>query len=146
MAESFVLATGGSEDALEAEKYLTELLDPDQHRIIVISVAKEFEGETVAHGEDPSVIRSRLLEGAESIAEQAATRLRDAGFDVVTRSPIGHPGEEICKLAETEDAAGIIMGRRGRGTLGELLLGSVSQYVVHHASCPVIITPGGASS
>jgi len=36
----------------------------------------------------------------------------------------------------------LVVGNRGHGGLAEALLGSVSQYCVHHASCPVVIMRG----
>jgi nucleotide-binding universal stress UspA family protein len=52
---------------------------------------------------------------------------------------VGNPGEEICEYARKTDVDSIIMGRRGRGEVRELLLGSVSQYVVHHTDLPVTL-------
>lgn len=51
----------------------------------------------------------------------------------------GIPGQTICKLARTWQADLIVMGRRGRSGLSELILGSVSNYVLHHAPCSVLI-------
>ena len=51
------------------------------------------------------------------------------------------PGEVICKLAKDVDANLIVMGSRGMGTLRRTLLGSVSDYCVHHAHIPVAIVP-----
>ena len=50
----------------------------------------------------------------------------------------GQAGEEIVRLAENEQADLIIVGRRGAG-LSRALLGSVSDYVVKHATRPVLI-------
>ncbi|BAZ09194.1 UspA domain-containing protein [Calothrix sp. NIES-4071] len=50
----------------------------------------------------------------------------------------GEPGRMICELAQTWSADLIIIGRRGRTGLSELFLGSVSNYVLHHASCSVL--------
>lgn len=44
----------------------------------------------------------------------------------------------ICELARNWNADLIILGRRGRTGLSELLLGSVSNYVLHHAPCSVL--------
>ena len=55
---------------------------------------------------------------------------------------IGEPGREICAVATAWDADLIVLGRRGLGGLGQLLLGSVSSYVMHRAHCAVLIVQG----
>ena len=51
----------------------------------------------------------------------------------------GNPGREICKLATTWSADIILVGSRGLKGLKEMFLGSVSNYVTHHAPCSVLI-------
>ncbi|MDJ0731151.1 MAG: universal stress protein [Crocosphaera sp.] len=51
----------------------------------------------------------------------------------------GQPGEQICALAKKWGADLIVVGRRGRRGLSELLLGSVSNYVIHHAPCSILV-------
>ena len=51
----------------------------------------------------------------------------------------GKPGEVIVDLATEEKASMIVMGTRGLGTIRRTLMGSVSDYVVHHAHCPVVV-------
>lgn len=51
----------------------------------------------------------------------------------------GNIGSEICTLAKEWKADLIITGRRGLKGLGEALLGSVSNYIVHHAPCAVLV-------
>jgi nucleotide-binding universal stress UspA family protein len=55
-----------------------------------------------------------------------------------TQNP-GNPGRVICELAQNWNADLIAVGRRGRSGLSELVLGSVSNYVLHHAPCEVLI-------
>jgi nucleotide-binding universal stress UspA family protein len=51
----------------------------------------------------------------------------------------GKPGETIIRLAEEESATMIVMGTRGLGKMRRTIMGSVSDFVVHHAHCPVIV-------
>lgn len=51
----------------------------------------------------------------------------------------GDAGQTICTLAKNWEADIIVIGRRGRSGLSEMLLGSVSNYVLHHASCTVMV-------
>lgn len=49
------------------------------------------------------------------------------------------PGEFICDVAKKENATFVVMGTRGLGKLRRTIMGSVSDYVVHHATCPVLV-------
>jgi nucleotide-binding universal stress UspA family protein len=51
---------------------------------------------------------------------------------------VGYPGRTICEVARQWEADLIIVGRRGRSGLTEMVLGSVSNYVLHHAPCSVL--------
>ncbi|WP_414620466.1 universal stress protein [Calothrix sp. CCY 0018] len=55
---------------------------------------------------------------------------------------IGNPTSRICDIASAWDASVIVIGRRGRRGFTELLLGSVSNYVIHHAPCSVLTVQG----
>ena len=52
---------------------------------------------------------------------------------------MGHPAGTILDQAKGADL--VVVGSRGLGGFRGLLLGSVSQQVAHHASCPVVIVP-----
>lgn len=51
----------------------------------------------------------------------------------------GDPGEQICAFAAKTHAAIIIMGTRGLGAIRRTIMGSVSDYVLHHSHVPVLI-------
>ncbi|MBW4514861.1 MAG: universal stress protein [Timaviella obliquedivisa GSE-PSE-MK23-08B] len=52
---------------------------------------------------------------------------------------VGTPGAGICELAQSWGADLIVLGRRGHQGLTEVMMGSVSNYVVHHAPCSVLV-------
>lgn len=51
----------------------------------------------------------------------------------------GDPGSSIAAAAEAEGADLVVVGTRGRSGAGRMLLGSVSDHVVRHATCPVLV-------
>ena len=54
-------------------------------------------------------------------------------------SDFGRPGEFVVHTANENQATMVIMGTRGMGKVRRTILGSVSDYVVHHAHCAVLI-------
>jgi nucleotide-binding universal stress UspA family protein len=62
-----------------------------------------------------------------------------AGIMTEFTQSTGDPGATICEVAKNWGADLIMVGRRGRAGLTELLLGSVSNHVMHHAACSVLI-------
>jgi len=68
-----------------------------------------------------------------------------AGVDAQSTQPLGNPGQTICEFAQTWGADLIVIGRRGHTGLDELIVGSVSNYVVHHAPCSVLTVQGMAN-
>ena len=61
------------------------------------------------------------------------------GLTIKTKLLQGNPGSAILDFCEKEKYDIIIMGSRGMGKFKELVLGSVSNKVLHHSSCPVLI-------
>lgn len=55
---------------------------------------------------------------------------------------VGDAGGAIVELTQAWNADLVVLGRRGRRGLAEIVLGSVSNYVVHHAPCSVLVVQG----
>jgi nucleotide-binding universal stress UspA family protein len=88
----------------------------------------------------PSVIDTETLEGAatELLAEVLAAEDSE-GVTVVPRVLCGAPAATLLEAAD--GASLLVVGSRGLGGFSRLLLGSVSEQVVHHAGCPVAVVP-----
>jgi nucleotide-binding universal stress UspA family protein len=79
------------------------------------------------------------------IKEKGCKILADAMQDIPKRInaksivEIGVPPKVIIDVCEQREYNLIIMGSRGLGAIERIVMGSVSQYVLMHASCPVLI-------
>jgi nucleotide-binding universal stress UspA family protein len=65
--------------------------------------------------------------------------LADSGLPYRPVIAEGRPATVIAEVAEAEGADLVVVGRRGRGTVTELLLGSVSHELAHHSATPVVL-------
>ena len=80
----------------------------------------------------------------ERYAQELVARGRTIGVSVDFLVWEGDPGESIVDAAQSEGADMIVVGSHGRGTVGRFLIGSVSDYVVRQAACPVLVVRSGA--
>lgn len=80
-------------------------------------------------------------EGLEFLRAKTAIATA-AGISTEFTQALGDPGHTICTLARSWNASLIMIGRRGYKGLGELFIGSVSNYVMHHAPCSVLTVQG----
>ncbi len=76
---------------------------------------------------------------AETVVHEALSRLGETGLQVLVEVLEGPPAEAILRVAETRACDLIVMGSRGLGEVQAVLLGSVSERVLHHSPVPVLI-------
>lgn len=81
----------------------------------------------------------QVRERRETAAQELVQRGRRAGVAVTFLVWDGDPAESIVEAASSEGADLVIVGSHGRGALGRMLLGSVSDQVVRNAPCPVLV-------
>jgi nucleotide-binding universal stress UspA family protein len=87
----------------------------------------------------PEVQKAR--QAAEEVVAKATGQLGDAKPASVTVQAVnGFPAEELIKASRDSDL--VVVGARGGGGFSRLSVGSVSNQVVHHAHCPVVVVPG----
>jgi len=76
---------------------------------------------------------------AQELTDKVLAGLSTTPPQVTVRSVAGIPSQELLDAAEDADL--LVVGSRGAGGFTQLLLGSVSAQVTHHAPCPVVILP-----
>lgn len=85
---------------------------------------------------DPEHLRTAVQEMVDTVAKEIGETPPEVIMNVTT----GDPAEELVKASH--DADMLIVGSRGRGAFAQLLMGSVSTKVAHHAACPVVVIRG----
>lgn len=79
---------------------------------------------------------------SNQVLNQAKKRATQVGAaKIKLRAGSGEPAQVIIEIAQRENADLVVIGRRGRGRLAGLLLGSVSQKIASLAPCLVMIVP-----
>ncbi|MCA1668649.1 MAG: universal stress protein [Thermomicrobia bacterium] len=150
-AAHIMIATDGSERALAAARYLRTFFTPRSvHRITVLAVVRPLGSApfiTVTAAAGAPVLSRESWDALDRSAKSAAERaigevvavVSDLAMRVETMIRSGSPADEIVHTAETIGANLIVLGSRGHGEMRSVLLGSVSERVLHHAHCPVLI-------
>jgi len=144
MGRTDVLAIDGSEQAKYAfDWYLANMYREGD--LVVLVHCAEFHIDIGLPGAaaDVNAICAQVKKRQDEIAsltEDFMAVLRAKKVNAKLLTPHGEkPGALIVNAAEENNAGSIIMGTRGLGKIKRALLGSVSEYVIHHSHCPVTV-------
>jgi nucleotide-binding universal stress UspA family protein len=144
-----LLATDGSKEAQLAARTAADLAQKTGSELHVVHVfgiapvgppvypeATDLQGEALEEEAEERISEQR----AREVLEAEVGKVRSAGGTVVEAHLIeGRIAPEIVALAEQIGAGLIVVGSRGHGGIRRALMGSVSDAVVRHAHCPVLV-------
>lgn len=133
-----VWATDGSEAADSALPHVKALAGRDGAKLIVVHVNERGVGRSASYPADPEE------EKLKAHVEQRVEELQAAGIqsDVrVASIPVGGVAHLLADVAKDAGADLIVVGTRGQGMLTGILLGSVTQRLLHIAPCAVLAVP-----
>jgi nucleotide-binding universal stress UspA family protein len=138
-----VCATDGSPGGDRAIDLASALANATHARLLILTVGNNLAGDEVKElarvegsvGEAHELIANQILEWAKQRAQSCGAS------SVETLFSWGDPAQVIIETARSHNADVIVVGRRGRGRLAGLLLGSVSQKLVSLAPCAVVVVP-----
>ena len=145
-----LLAIDGSTEASLATEAAVEIAIKTRSELHLVYVRSDALLTTLYEGEYPGGVQDldhdfdQELESAGRAAQEvldAAVRKVDSLGGAVAQAHLmeGRAPQEIVSLAETSGIGLIVMGSRGRGGVSRTLMGSVSDSVVRHAHCPVLV-------
>lgn len=132
-----LFATDGSAHSQAAIELLNRIPFPPGSELTLLSVLELppplFIGETQNEAAQP------LREETEASLASECQRFENPGLSVSAMTRVGHAADTIVSVAQELNADLVVVGSHGRGAVGRFLLGSVSQSVVKHAHCSVLV-------
>jgi nucleotide-binding universal stress UspA family protein len=143
MFRSILVAVDGSEAATRALLEAIDLARAEGARLTLISVAAPPRFVIAAPYFAPTPTEEELRRCAQEVVERAEALVPDG----VPVSTIVREGPAARAILERVEAAGhdlVVMGSRGLGRTGSLLLGSVSRSVLAHSPVPVLVSRAAA--
>jgi nucleotide-binding universal stress UspA family protein len=141
-----LLATDASEDARRAAQMASDLATVSGSELHVLHVANMRDFHIAPSAEQSFAPRSgtygEIQEKAEKTLGDAVRQVEEVGGTVAqAHVRMGDPDDEIIRFCEEKGDVGlIVIGSRGLGPVKRKLMGSVSESVVRHAHCPVLVT------
>jgi nucleotide-binding universal stress UspA family protein len=138
-----LVCSDGSEHAIRAAETAVEIALKFGSQVTIINVLTHvMEPALLALDAGPASWESaeEAYEAAhQDVENRTGTIFEKAGirYDVIRER--GHAVDRIVDVAEKENAELIVLGSRGLGTFTRMIMGSVSDGVLHHAHCPVLV-------
>lgn len=132
-----IVGIDGSPDSVQAVKWAADyaqLTGAPLHGLIAWEVSTLY-GDTFSGEVDYTAVKEKHRAVLDEAVQEALGR--DAELE--GRVEKGSPAEVLVKASG--DARLVVVGSRGRGNFAGLVLGSVSQRLVSHARCPVLVLP-----
>jgi nucleotide-binding universal stress UspA family protein len=143
MFKSIVWATDGSEHAEKAFALVHELAKEGGATVTIVHVVERVEaigGTGQPRRVDEGAVQDHLREVVDRLKAEGMNASLKISGDVGAR-----PANEVVKAAREEGADLIVAGSRGHHAITGLLLGSVTNRLLHIAPCPVLVVPPGAA-
>jgi nucleotide-binding universal stress UspA family protein len=146
-----VVGIDGSKQAGDALNWAIESAQSNKAEIIAVFAIPppsyfEFGGLDVAPVVPPELDPEWRAQMLREFEDDWCKPLRDSGLQYRTFVEDGRAASVIAAVADREDADLVVVGRRGRGGVAELLLGSVSHELSHHCRHPLVLISGSRST
>jgi nucleotide-binding universal stress UspA family protein len=135
--ETILLATDLSHASTAATDHAIALAARLGARLLVVNVLDTRHGLSLGSRGGIRPVEER--EARSLVAQDLVARARSAGAQATFLIWEGGAGDGIIAAADSEKADLIVMGTRGRGGVERSILGSVSDHVIRHAPCPVLV-------
>ena len=138
-----LVSTDGSEFSRAAiEKCCQIVVEPGATQIKIVSVFEVVEPMDISISPEFSKeLESSAQQKAQEFADEAAAQIKESfpNIGLTVQISKGAPDEILIETARAWAADIIVIGSHGRGFWGRMLLGSITDSLVHHAPCSVLV-------
>jgi nucleotide-binding universal stress UspA family protein len=141
--QRIMVGVDGSDGANRAIDFAAELAKAVGGDLLIATIAAALSGDEARQFARAEGGIGDMMEAmADSVLHSARERARSIGVSKIkTQTGWRDVAESLLDIAARNEVDMIVLGRRGRGQMAGLLLGSVSQKLVSLALCPVLVVP-----
>lgn len=146
MINKILLAADGSSSAEKAARYTLSIAKQTGSSVTILNVGPvpimnlmNYHPSMIGEDILPQQVEQRIEEHSQKILDKTLEIFKDSNIKVETHFEFGHPAETITQYASDNNFDLIVAGNRGLSEIKSLLLGSVSDKIIHMAHCPVLV-------
>ena len=130
-------------DSEASARTIAAIIANKQRFPVTLTLLHVVDVDKLAYRMIPDFQVDMIQEKAVAVGEITLNRIKEqfnmAGISTICRLETGAPREVIARIANDEQFTLLVIGRRGMGEIRDVLFGSVSNHVLHHVNCPVLL-------
>lgn len=135
MKMKIMVCHDGSENAQQALDEALRIFKPNNPEIILVTVV---EGPADASSVNEE-LTEKMVQERHDFLKKTSDMVARRGFDVDAIMAVGDARAMILETVNQKNPDIVVIGKRGTGVIKEMVLGSVSAYLVRHVKCPVLV-------
>lgn len=135
MKMKIMVCHDGSENAQQALEEALKIFKCNNPEIILVTVV---EGPADASSVNEELYE-KMIQERHDFLKKASDSIAAHGFDVDAIMAVGDARTMLLETATQKKPEIVVIGKRGQGVIKEMVLGSVSAYLIHHVKCPVLV-------
>lgn len=141
---TIILAVDQSKWSMQALEWFVENVYVEEDQVILLHVVEQPHLPMLADAlgiEEWKQEVKKVEERLKALEKKYIDRCNELKLTIRFKVEQGKPGEKICEIASKEKSTIIVLSSRGAGLISRTILGSVSNYVIHHTKIPVLLCP-----
>ncbi len=108
---------------------------------VISTMASPWTGHPLSAPNGEAAVEHARQAAEDAVAKSTAELPESRPASITVKAFVGFPAPALIEASRSADL--VVVGSRGNGGFGPLLLGSTASQVTHHAACPVVVVPSG---